>query len=316
MAGHCLEVGSDKNPVLTRCESEQIGERKSIGSRRRHPVTIASWRLASARKRIIRQLRRERVCCRIRSNCIVTSGFVGRALLKAQHRIMRPNSLGGLPELKFSHDLDQGHTTSTSPSLRPRASQGSRISPAYELFCIIELRRLMAQIELLSVVALVDAIPDRGLVQGQVGTVVADLAPDDSGQTYASLVLRTEQLISDVLSAPSPFNQRPSPIPFLPAMLFPVRITAWRLFPPTLGPLVRTTIPILIPGDPYIPATRGRWTPLNNRSRRPNANHDFSRGGSSQCQDKKQFCKYSVHHTDPLACVGPQCKTMQDHARQ
>ena len=136
MAGHCLEVGSDKNPVLTRCESEQIGERKSIGSRRRHPVTIASWRLASARKRIIRQLRRERVCCRIRSNCIVTSGFVGRALLKAQHRIMRPNSLGGLPELKFSHDLDQGHTTSTSPSLRPRASQGSRISPAYELFCI------------------------------------------------------------------------------------------------------------------------------------------------------------------------------------
>lgn len=61
----------------------------------------------------------------------------------------------------------------------------------------------MAQIELLSVVALVDDMIDRGLVRGQVGTVVEDLAPevyevefiDDSGRTYASLALRAEQLM-------------------------------------------------------------------------------------------------------------------------
>ncbi len=61
----------------------------------------------------------------------------------------------------------------------------------------------MAQIELLSVVALVDDLTGRGLVRGQVGTVVEDLAPgvyevefiDDSGQTYASLALRAEQLM-------------------------------------------------------------------------------------------------------------------------
>ena len=61
----------------------------------------------------------------------------------------------------------------------------------------------MAQIELLSVVALVDDMTDRGLVRGQVGTVVEDLAPgvyevefiDDSGQTYASLALRSNQLM-------------------------------------------------------------------------------------------------------------------------
>jgi hypothetical protein len=61
----------------------------------------------------------------------------------------------------------------------------------------------MDQIELLSVVALVEDIPEQGLVRGQVGTVVEDLAPgvyevefvDDSGQTYASLALRSEQLM-------------------------------------------------------------------------------------------------------------------------
>jgi Domain of unknown function (DUF4926) len=61
----------------------------------------------------------------------------------------------------------------------------------------------MAQIELLSVVALVEDMPAKGLVRGQVGTVVEDLAPgvyevefiDDSGQTYASLALRADQLM-------------------------------------------------------------------------------------------------------------------------
>ena len=49
------------------------------------------------------------------------------------------------------------------------------------------------EIEILSVVALLEDIPDKGLLRGQVGTVVENLAPgvyevefsDDSGQTYA-----------------------------------------------------------------------------------------------------------------------------------
>jgi hypothetical protein len=89
VARHCPEVGSDKNPILTRGEGQHLGvgnsfqtglicRNKSIaGSRRRHPVTIASSRLASARKRIIRQLRRETAWRRIRSNVILTSGGVG-----------------------------------------------------------------------------------------------------------------------------------------------------------------------------------------------------------------------------------------------
>ena len=61
----------------------------------------------------------------------------------------------------------------------------------------------MAEIEMLSVVALLEDLPEKGLLRGQVGTVVEDLAPgvyeiefsDDDGRTYASLALRTEQLM-------------------------------------------------------------------------------------------------------------------------
>jgi len=61
----------------------------------------------------------------------------------------------------------------------------------------------MSQIELLSVVALLEEIPENGLKRGQVGTVVEILAPgvyeiefsDDSGRTYASTALRAEQLM-------------------------------------------------------------------------------------------------------------------------
>ena len=61
----------------------------------------------------------------------------------------------------------------------------------------------MAEIELLSVVALLEDVPQKGLVRGQVGTVVELLAPgvyevefsDDSGRTYASLALRADQLM-------------------------------------------------------------------------------------------------------------------------
>jgi hypothetical protein len=58
-------------------------------------------------------------------------------------------------------------------------------------------------IHLLDVVALADDMPDRGLLRGQVGTVVEELAPetflvefsDDLGKIYAMLPLRASQLI-------------------------------------------------------------------------------------------------------------------------
>jgi hypothetical protein len=61
----------------------------------------------------------------------------------------------------------------------------------------------MPEIELLSVVAILEDVPHKGLLRGQVGTVVEILAPgvyevefsDDDGRTYASLALRAEQLI-------------------------------------------------------------------------------------------------------------------------
>ena len=61
----------------------------------------------------------------------------------------------------------------------------------------------MRELELLSVVALLDDQPASGLKRGQVGTVVESLAPgvcevefsDDDGRTYASLAIRGEQLM-------------------------------------------------------------------------------------------------------------------------
>jgi hypothetical protein len=61
----------------------------------------------------------------------------------------------------------------------------------------------MAQIEMLAVVALLQDVPEHGLVRGQVGTVVEDLASgvyevefcDDDGRTYALVSLRADQLM-------------------------------------------------------------------------------------------------------------------------
>ena len=58
-------------------------------------------------------------------------------------------------------------------------------------------------IRLLDVVALIADLPERGLLRGQVGTVVEILAPgafevefsDDQGHTYAQLALRDSQLM-------------------------------------------------------------------------------------------------------------------------
>jgi hypothetical protein len=61
----------------------------------------------------------------------------------------------------------------------------------------------MADIEMHSVVALLEDLPKEGLVRGQVGTVVESWAPgvyevefsDDSGRAYAMVALRAEQLM-------------------------------------------------------------------------------------------------------------------------
>lgn len=61
----------------------------------------------------------------------------------------------------------------------------------------------METIKLFDVAALLEEFPERGLKRGQVGTVVEALAPcvfevefsDNEGKTYASLALRSEQLM-------------------------------------------------------------------------------------------------------------------------
>ncbi len=61
----------------------------------------------------------------------------------------------------------------------------------------------MAEIEMLSVVALLHDSPEHGLVRGQVGTVVQHLAPgvyevefcDDEGRTYAMASLKAGELM-------------------------------------------------------------------------------------------------------------------------
>lgn len=57
--------------------------------------------------------------------------------------------------------------------------------------------------KLLDVVALTDNLPQRGLVRGQVGTIVETLSPDafevefcdNDGRTYAMLALKASQLM-------------------------------------------------------------------------------------------------------------------------
>lgn len=61
----------------------------------------------------------------------------------------------------------------------------------------------MAQFDLLSVVAVLQDLPELGLVRGQVGTVVEILSPsavlvdfsDSEGRTYAIETLKTETLM-------------------------------------------------------------------------------------------------------------------------
>jgi hypothetical protein len=57
--------------------------------------------------------------------------------------------------------------------------------------------------ELLSEVAVLQDMPDKGLVRGQVGTIVEILSPsvaevefsDDEGRAYAMVALRSEEII-------------------------------------------------------------------------------------------------------------------------
>ena len=61
----------------------------------------------------------------------------------------------------------------------------------------------MAELEMLSVVALVEDLPEKGLRRGQVGTIVENLASgvyevefsDDAGRAYASVALTADQLM-------------------------------------------------------------------------------------------------------------------------
>lgn len=61
----------------------------------------------------------------------------------------------------------------------------------------------MLGIEMHSVVALLEDLPEHGLVRGQVGTVVESWAPDvyevefadDSGKTFAMVALKPQQMI-------------------------------------------------------------------------------------------------------------------------
>jgi len=61
----------------------------------------------------------------------------------------------------------------------------------------------MTDIEMHTVVALLEDLPEEGLVRGQVGTVVESWAPgvyevefsDDKGRTYAMVALKAERLL-------------------------------------------------------------------------------------------------------------------------
>lgn len=95
MARHRPKVGSDKNPILTRCKGQHVGignpfqprfmSRKKV-DRRLTAKTPGDNRMVEtgiARKRIICQLRRETVWRRKRSSVFFTSGAVGWATVKA-----------------------------------------------------------------------------------------------------------------------------------------------------------------------------------------------------------------------------------------
>ena len=61
----------------------------------------------------------------------------------------------------------------------------------------------MTDLEMLSVVALLEDLPEEGLVRGQVGAIVETWAPgvyevefcDDDGKTYAMVALKAAQLM-------------------------------------------------------------------------------------------------------------------------
>jgi hypothetical protein len=61
----------------------------------------------------------------------------------------------------------------------------------------------MSELKLLSTVALLEDLPQSGLVRGQMGTVVENLAPgvyevefsDQSGRAYALVAVRLSQLL-------------------------------------------------------------------------------------------------------------------------
>jgi hypothetical protein len=83
-----------------------------------------------------------------------------------------------------------------------RRSAANRLA-ARQSFCTIGRRYAVRELELLSVVALLEDVAEHGLLRGQVGTVLERLAPgvyevefsDDDGRTYATLSLRADRLL-------------------------------------------------------------------------------------------------------------------------
>jgi hypothetical protein len=82
-------------------------------------------------------------------------------------------------------------------------AKGRRLAAAHELLCIIKRRFGMLGIEMHSVVALTEDLPEEGLVRGQVGAVVEEWDPgvyevefcDESGRAYAIVALGANQLM-------------------------------------------------------------------------------------------------------------------------
>jgi hypothetical protein len=128
------------------------------------------------------------------SSC-VRKYFVRRAK-RTQRRATATNTANDTPSILNSREAIR------KPLYLDHSAQ--RVgSAAHQLFCTIEVKFAMAEIEMFAVVALLEDVPEKGLLRGQVGTVVESLAPgvyevefsDDSGQTYASLALRSDQLM-------------------------------------------------------------------------------------------------------------------------
>jgi hypothetical protein len=72
-----------------------------------------------------------------------------------------------------------------------------------------------------------------------------------------------------------PFDQDPSTMPVDPFMRNPVSVRTRRQFPPSGNPNIRSSVPAVITGYPYVAVT-WRYPPLlNHGMRRRHSNHNL-----------------------------------------